>query len=248
MAERDETHHAALGVVGGGEPLDSLLSRGDLRRLVREVRDWYLDAHANRITRQGTCVVVTAGPPGAGKSRILATAVDDLSSRLVIDPDIAKEYLAGWCIEQGRYSDLLGTPLPDRGTFRPLELSPLLQTVSTEACNAVRRTAMSDRFDVVIEGTMVSTAYGDRLLRSMAKADYDRLHIVSVETDRETARERAVERWWQGRRDDPALGGRLILPATNDRAYPTGTARSVCRANSRARSPVSGQAKPPSDE
>lgn len=222
-----------LALVRGGTSLDSLLTRGDLRRVVREARDWYLEVHSEGVTSRGTCVVVTAGPPGAGKSSILTTAVRDLSTRLVIDADVAKTYLAPWCAEQGYYTDLLGAPLPDGGTLRPLELSPLLQTVSTEVCNAVRRTALANRLDVVIEGTMASPAYGERLLQSLTKADYDRLHIVSVKADRDIAGRRAVERWWEGRTKDPQVGGRLVLPETIDRAYPTGREQSACRANAR---------------
>ncbi|MCA5894840.1 zeta toxin family protein [Isoptericola sp. NEAU-Y5] len=223
MAEpRDETHEAALAVVRHGSPLDSLLTRSELRHLVREARDWYVGAYADGVGRRGTCVVVTAGPPGAGKSSILRTAIDDLSMRLVIDADIAKDHLARWCATKGLYADLLGTPLPDGGVLRPRELRPLLQTTSTEVCNAVRRAALLARMDVVIEGTMASPAYGDRLLQSLAKDDYDRLHIVSVETDRETAGKRAVERWWQGRNEDSEMGGRLILPETIDHAYTEG--------------------------
>jgi hypothetical protein len=110
---------------------------------VREARDWCLDTFAGSVTRLGTCVVATAGPPGAGKSAILPIAVPDLSSRLVIDPDTVKDYLARWCTEHAAfYADLLSTSLPGGGTLGPLELSPLLQTVSTEVANAVRRDAL----------------------------------------------------------------------------------------------------------
>jgi len=231
---RDATHDAVLAVVRGAPSLDSLLTRSELRHVVREARDWYFATYADGVGHQGTCVVVTAGPPGAGKSSILSTAIADLSTRLVIDADLAKDYLGNWCAKTGRYADLLGTPLPDGGALRPRELSPLLQTVSTEVCNAVRRAALAGRLDVVVEGTMASPAYGDRLLLSLAKSDYDRLHIVSVETDRDTAHERAVERWWQGRKGDPEMGGRLVLPESIDHAYAAGREQSVCRTNARA--------------
>jgi hypothetical protein len=231
---RAQTHAAACAAVRGGAPLDSLLTRGDQRRLVREARDWYLDTYAGNVTRLGTCVVATAGPPGAGKSAILPTAVPDLSSRLVIDPDTVKDYLARWCTEHpGSYADLLPTALPDGGTLRPLDLSPLLQTVSTEVTNAVRRDALAQRMDIVLEATMASPAYGERLLLSLAKADYQALVIVSVETDQRTAHARAVERWWTGRQADPELGGRLVLPETIDAAYPGTGSVSVCRTSAR---------------
>jgi hypothetical protein len=231
---RDQTHLAALALVRTGTPLNALLTRGDLRRLAREVRDWYLDSYARDVTRGGTCVVATAGPPGAGKSSLLPTAIPDLATRLVIDADIAKDYLARWSADHGLYPELLGTLLPDGEKLGPLELSPLLHTTSTEAINLVRRDALAGHLDVVIEGTMASPAFGERLLLSLAKADYSELVIVSAETNRATAQRRAVERWWAGRQDGPALGGRLVLPETIDAAYAASDEASRCRANARA--------------
>lgn len=231
---RERTHAAACAAVRAGAPLDRLLARGDQRRLIRQASDWYLDAFAGRAARNGTCVVVTAGPPGAGKSSILSSAVPDVASRLVIDPDLAKEHLARWCAADGRYDDLLSTMLPDGGSLTPLELSPLLQTMSTEVCNTVRRAAFAKAIDVVVESTMASPAHGERLLLSLAKADYEELMIVSVETDLDTAHARSVERWWAGRGEATGLGGRLVLPETIDAAYPGSRARSACRDNARA--------------
>lgn len=231
---RDRVHTAALAVVQGGTALDKLLTRSQQRSLVRDVRDWYLDAHAGAATTDGTCIVVTAGAPGAGKTPALRSAVADLGTRFVIDPDVAKEYLAHWCIDEGIYSELLTTEMPDGLPFMPLELSPVLQTMSTEACNAVRRVAFAAGMDVVIEATMASPAYGERLLQSLAKADYEQLLIVSVETDRATAHERAISRWWTGRQTEHQLGGRLVLPSVIDALYPTDSQVSVCRDNARS--------------
>ncbi|GII98985.1 hypothetical protein Slu03_13630 [Sediminihabitans luteus] len=118
--------------------------------------------------------------------------------------------------------------------MRPLDLSPLLQTVSTEVANTVRHDALAQRMDIVLEATMASPAYGERLLLSLAKADYQALAIVSVETDQESAHARAVERWWTGRRADPELGGRLVLPETIDAAYPDAGSASICRTSARS--------------
>lgn len=124
---RDRTHQALIAAIRARSGLESLLSRGDQRRLVREVSQRYLDMHGTA-TRNGSCVVVTAGPPGAGKSSLLTSAIPDLDTRMVIDPDIAKGYLAQWCVDRDLYGDLLSKGLPDGGTVKPLELSPLLQT------------------------------------------------------------------------------------------------------------------------
>lgn len=231
---RDETHRAVLAAVRGRRGLEALLSRGDQRRLVPEVCAWYLELHGDSAGRNGTCVVVTAGPPGAGKSSVLPVAASDLSTRLVIDADVAKSYLADWCVEHDVYADLLATELPDGGTIKPLELSPLLQTMSTESCNLVRRAALAARMDVLAESTMSSSGFGDRLLLSLAKADYDELLIVSVEVDRGTAQSRAIERWWSGRFADPRRGGRLVLPETIEAAYAPDGQFSRCRDNARS--------------
>jgi hypothetical protein len=58
---RDRVHSAALAVVQGGTALDKILTRSQQRSLVRDTREWYLDARAGAATYNGTCVVVTAG-------------------------------------------------------------------------------------------------------------------------------------------------------------------------------------------
>ncbi len=231
---RDEVHTAALRAISGESPLDALLAGGERRRLVRAARDWYLDSYGEDVTRGGTCVVVTAGPPGAGKSSTLSAAVEDVRSRLVIDADIAKEFLARWCVVEGAYSNVLARTLPDGRGVMPMDLSPLLQTMSTEVCNAVRRTALEAGMDIVVESTMSTPAYGERLLLSLAKADCRSLLIVSVETDKVTAHERARARWWAGRLDDHELGGRLVLPEAVDAVFGGDGAASACRANARS--------------
>jgi predicted ABC-type ATPase len=226
---RDEVHAVALTAISGERPLDVILTRAERRRLVRVARDWYLETHAESVTRGGTCVVVTAGPPGAGKSSTLSTAVEDVRSRLVIDADVAKEFLARWCVDAGTYSAVLSKILPDGRSVMPLDLSPLLQTVSTEVCNAVRRSALESGLDIVVESTMSTPAFGERLLLSLAKAACRQLIIVSVETDRETAHERARARWWAGRLDDHELGGRLVSPEAVDAGFSDGDTVSSSR-------------------
>lgn len=230
---RDEVHAAALTAISGGLPLDAVLASAQRRRLVREARDWYLETYAGGVTLGGTCVVVTAGPPGAGKSSTLSAAVEDVHSRLVIDADIAKEFLARRCVIDGTYANVLSRVLPDGRNVMPMDLSPLLQAMSTEVCNAVRRSALEGSLDIVLESTMSTPAYGERLLLSLAKADCRRLIIVSVETDRATAHERACARWWAGRLDDHELGGRLVSPVAIDASFGSGDAVGPCRAHAR---------------
>jgi hypothetical protein len=204
---RDKTYFAAIGALDKQTPLQDVISRGDQRRLIAGAADWYLAEHKGTLGRGGTCVVVTAGPAGSGKTTVVKAAVADWERRRVIDPDIAKRYLARWCVERGLYGDVLGTVLPDGRTMQPMELAPLLQTMSIEVANSVRRVTLASGEDVIMEATLGSESYGERLLRSLAKAaDYTDLLIVSAEISRAAAHERARSRWWGDRWTD-ALGG-----------------------------------------
>jgi hypothetical protein len=164
---------------------------------------------------------------------VLPGAVPDLADRRVIDPDLAKEYLAAWCVDQGLYGTLLESALPGGQPLLPLDLSPLVHTMSTAIANAVRRESLSRGEDVVIAATMSSGQFADRLMLSLAKAAYSELLIVSVETDRATAHERAKQRWWEARVGG-GLGGRLVRPDVIDLAYRSSDTISACRANATA--------------
>jgi hypothetical protein len=158
-------------------------------------------------------------------------AVPDLERRRVIDSDLAKRYLAQWCVDHGVYVDLLATVLPDGRSLQPLGLSPLLQTVSTDVFAAVRHEAFASSEDVVLEATLSSPSFGERLVQSLFKApNYTELFIVSAETNRSAAHQQARSRWWEGRDTDP-LGGRMVTPAAIDSAYGGIDAISVCRDN-----------------
>ena len=54
-----------------------------------------------------------------------------------------------------------------------LKLLPVLQTMSTRACNTVRRVALATGISVVIEATMASPGYAQWFLQALAKADYE---------------------------------------------------------------------------
>lgn len=116
--------------------------------------------------------------------------------------------------------------------MQPLGLAPLLQTVSTDVTNSVRRAAFANGEDVIIEATMTSPMYAERLLLSLAKTMYTDLLIVLSDTSRTEAHRRVVDRWWHDRETDP-LGGRLIKPETIDAAYNNDNA-STCVENATA--------------
>ncbi len=77
-------------------------------------------------------------------------------------------------------------------------------------------------------------AKGHKYFGELAAWGYTSVEVFGVETDRATAHEQALSRWWEGRRrwaggKDP-LGGRFMPPAFIDMCY-SGTAQSLCSAN-----------------
>lgn len=225
---RAEIHAEALEVVRSVPPLQELLTRGEQRRLIKSTAAAYMDRCGSSVSTGESCIIMTAGPPGSGKSSTVAKHVADFENRLVIDPDVARVQPARWCLERGVYAEVLETVLTDGLPVMILELSAALQTMSTEVANEVRRRAFSEGLAVVVEGTMSSRLYVDRLLDSIAKTEYTHAVVLSVESGLQASQALAVKRWWLGRQSG-GLGGRLVDPTVIDRLYPDGTRESVCR-------------------
>jgi hypothetical protein len=106
--------------------------------------------------------------------------------------------------------------------------------MSTDVFAAVRHEAFASSEDVVLEATLSSPFFGERLIKSLSKAThYTELFIVSAETGRVTAHQNARSRWWEGRNTD-LLGGRMVTPAAIDSAYGDSDTVSLCRDNAKA--------------
>ena len=72
-----------------------LYRRGDLgrARFQRDTIAWYLSQANPRLG--GRTAIVTAGPPGAGKSALLRARIADLDEYRIIDADIVKDRSRG---------------------------------------------------------------------------------------------------------------------------------------------------------
>jgi hypothetical protein len=84
-----------------------------------------------------------------------------------------------------------------------------------------------------MEGTLqwdgLLAQYSDEL----ADNDYEHLTVLDIEVPRAAAVEHARQRWWQGRNDGSALGGRFMADSSFARYYPDGDAVSVCATRAR---------------
>ncbi|MDI9940652.1 zeta toxin family protein [Rhodococcus sp. IEGM 1351] len=203
---------------------------------MREVIEWYLDLAEP--DRDGQCAaIISAGPPGAGKSTALRERGLVDGSYRYLDADRVKDELLRRAISDGHYAELLSTVLADSHPIAPRELAALVHAESTEVIDDVREVCLQRRENVVIEGTLQWGPLGDILMAQLSEHAYTDVRIVDVEVPASVAHEQAVLRWWEGRRKGISgqdwMGGRFTPPAAIDILYENGPV-SRCAAHARA--------------
>ncbi|ROS75776.1 zeta toxin [Curtobacterium sp. PhB130] len=174
-------------------------------------------------------VVVTAGPPGAGKTTALAR-MPELDDYRHIDADDFKDPLLERAAADGLLDAWTSRVLADGRPVQRRELAGYVHAESTAVADTLRRRSLRDGENVVVHGTLSSVDYLDDLLSDLDEAGYDRLRIVDVEVPLGSALEQATERWWQVRRGGDPLGGRFVPEAAIRRYYPA-DGGSRCRSN-----------------
>ncbi len=175
-----------------------LYPRGDIgrARFQRDTIDWYLSQANPRLG--GRTAIVTAGPPGAGKSSLLRARIADLDEYRIIDPDIIKDHIIKQAITDGIYDGLMaGAPFADGRGLAPRELSALVHVESVRLAEAIRETCTSLKENVVIEGTLTWQLQGPNIFRELADNDYFDIEVYGIDIEQEEAHESALDRWWK---------------------------------------------------
>lgn len=203
-----------------------------------DARAWVqisLDAEADHLATTaggdiaGRAAVVTAGPPGAGKSQALETA--GLTGYRDIDPDDIKDALLRQLLKHGYLSRAVEHVLPDGAVVSPRELSLLVHTQSVTIADRIRRACLGRGENFIIQGTFAWDGIVEQTMTELTNAahPYRQLTIIDVEVPLDVAFRQSRERWSQARGTD-ALGGRFVPPAAIEQLYlPSGT--TVCAAN-----------------
>lgn len=182
------------------------------------------------VERGGRVAIVTAGPPGAGKSTALANA--DLGEAFRnIDADVIKVQLLQRAVVEGTFDTFLEHRLADGGTVRPLELASLVHRESVAIADSLTTICLRRGENVIIQGSLAWDRQPYVVLDALAAFEYSDLTILDVEVDLSTALERSLDRWWAGRIDASIpMGGRYVPRSLIESLYlPDGTTK--CRTN-----------------
>nr|WP_221220615.1 zeta toxin family protein [Mycolicibacterium sp. BK634] len=238
---RNEVAQQLIALAAPGQPLHAdsdrrtvILYAADRTRagVRKQIVNRYLDLASPR--QDGRSAIITAGPPGAGKSTTLSTEIPDLDDYRILDADVVKEYLIEQAMADGIYDDLLVRILADNHPIAPNELAALVHDESVQIIESIRQTCLAHRENIVVEATLQWDDHGPSIFGQLAANDYATVRILAVEADRALVHEQALDRWWRRRREwtdgQRRLGGRFVPPAAIDRCYPA-IGRSTCSEN-----------------
>lgn len=200
---------------------------------------------------QGGQAIMTAGPPGAGKS----TALNDIYARtgttakdwLVLDADGFKDRILKQAIADGSYDTHLTTDeirQIEAGGEKiwPRERAALVHEESSYLMKAARNEAIRQRRNIIIDGTMSSESKSKELAAQLERSGYQ-VKVVLVDAPKPVTEARADYRWRTGYEnaaagtaadpDDQLLGGRFVPAQIIDGMY-RDESESVCAASARA--------------
>lgn len=155
--------------------------------------------------------LVTAGPPGAGKSHAIDSIV--LPQQCVrIDPDVIRDDILKEIKELGFFGDLPEAP-GGRITLR--EVSAIVHDLTMQTTDLFYRACLRKGHSVLLEGTMNWDKIGAQFIEDLQStpSPVRLLTIIDVEADLETVLAQAKKRWLACLEDDEELGGRFIPPA-----------------------------------
>ncbi|MET9016896.1 zeta toxin family protein [Streptomyces olivaceoviridis] len=214
-------------------------------RLHRTILD-EAKAACEGLPRGGQAVLLTSGPPGAGKGtslRLLRTRQGDgtelgealarahgvdPSEYVVLDPDQFKEAIirhgGAPALPPGAYV------LPGGRRLAPAELAPLVHRESAFLQDAFESWARTQGFNLLYDGVMKNLEKTRVLLGDLAQEGYDRRVVLSVEVPMQTSLEQNALRWQQGRSEfdagRDAYGGRMAPEPLIRALYPRQAAAS----------------------
>ena len=216
---REATHRDLTRLLADGGPLHDPpppVSAFLTEDLLDEVTDEYRRLKpAGEIG--GKAVIITAGPPGAGKSQALRTL---LNRHRRIDPDEIKSLILDKLERAGLLDSRRLHTLSDADPVSPAELSLWVHKAANDVAEDARLISLSLQENFAMEGTLQWDKLPADYSVELADSDYEELTVLDIEVRRSVAIEQAKDRWWVARHDGTPLGGRFMADESFDRYYP----------------------------
>lgn len=179
---------------------------------------------------EGRAAIITAGPPGAGKSTALGPL---LRRHRRIDPDEIKDILLVRLEQAGLLEQRRRYRLLDDREVQPGELAWWVHRASTDVADMVRRVSLTLGENFAMEGTLAWGPLVGGYSAELATYDYEALVVLDVEVPFPIAVERARQRWWTARTAGRGVGGRFLPDAAIAAYYPDTPRVSVCATRAR---------------
>jgi hypothetical protein len=207
----------------------------DRVRFQRRLLDDLKAESAGDIKRDGLAALVTAGPPGAGKSTTIKKMHLAGDGWRVIDADDIKARLLEAARQDGIFDAVLRRGLADGYTIMLNELASLVHNESVFLADALIERCLEEHENVVIEGTLSWRGLPERYARMLELHEYSSVTVLDVEVDCATALEHAYTRWAEKRVEviNGARhgGGRFTSREAITSLYDSAGRFSVCNVN-----------------
>lgn len=215
----------------GGQPTDE---RADFHaQLLADL----IDATPN--VGQDRRAVVLAGPPGAGKSRIMTD--EDYTANipgyapgefLSIDADYFKERILTRAANDGSLHrdlkpDFIHDLEADGEVFSPLEFASLVHEESSYLAKTAREVCVDNGYNIVVD-TVLSSQTSASAIGDLLQSNGYSVSVIDVEIPAEVSKEAVAHRWRSGYigmlKGEPsqALGGRWVPSEYVDKVFEHG--------------------------